>query len=247
MMMTQSAAVIETIKQLGGVATLGQIYQTIFTMEDCKWGTKTPQASIRRIVRHTPGIYVIRKGLYGLEDYRHQLESNGIIVQTIQNCSSNAIKQFNHTYYQGLLVEMGNMKEFGTFVPDQDKNKLFLQKPLGEIRTIKSMPVYTVPKLVKRSSTIDVIWFDQDQIPHSFFEVEHSTDIQNSLLKFSDLTGFSSRMIIVADSRRQNEFNYKISESAFRSIKDRVQFLTYKNLEKQYEQAIERKCFEVIL
>lgn len=245
--MTQKAAVIETIKQLGGVATLGQIYQTIFAIEDCKWGTKTPQASIRRIVRHTPGIYVIRKGLYGLEDYRHQLESNGIIVQTIQNCSSNAIQQFNHTYYQGLLVEMGNMKELGTFVPEQDKNKLFLQKPLGEIRTIKSMPNYTVPRLVKRSSTIDVIWFNQDQIPHSFFEVEHSTDILNSLLKFSDLTGFSSRMIIVADGNRQNEFHRKISESAFCNIKDRVQFLTYKTLERQYEQAIERKSFEVVL
>ena len=88
--MTQTDAVIETIKQLGGVATLGQIYQTVFAIEDCKWGTKTPQASIRRIVRHTPEIYVIRKGLYGLEDYRHQLESNGIIVQTIQ-------KQFNNS------------------------------------------------------------------------------------------------------------------------------------------------------
>ena len=142
---------------------------------------------------------------------------------------------------------MGNMKELGTFVPEQDKNKLFLQKPLGDIRTIKSMPNYTVPRLVKRSSTIDVIWFNQDQIPHSFFEVEHSTDIQNSLLKFYDLTGFSSRMIIVADANRHNEFNRRISESAFCDIKDRVQFLTYKTLERQYEQAIERKSFEVIL
>lgn len=36
-------------------------------------------------------------------------------------------------------------------------------------------------------------------MPHSFFEIEHSTDIQNSLLKFNDLQDFYVRMVIVAD------------------------------------------------
>ena len=42
------------------------------------------------------------------------------------------------------------------------------------------------------------------EMPHSLFEIEHSTDIQNSLLKFNDLQDFYSRMVIVADTVKQN-------------------------------------------
>ena len=76
--MTQPQAVIEIIDRLGGIATLNKINQNIFQIEECKWGTKTPFASIRRIVRHTPGIYRIKPGLYALETYRKQFEQDGI-------------------------------------------------------------------------------------------------------------------------------------------------------------------------
>ncbi|MCC8071722.1 MAG: hypothetical protein LIO90_07990 [Bacteroidales bacterium] len=72
--MKQYEAVIEALTQLGGIATLGQIYKKVFTIEDCQWNTKTPMASVRRIVRHTKGIMVVRKGLYALEDKRRDLE-----------------------------------------------------------------------------------------------------------------------------------------------------------------------------
>ena len=198
--MTQPQAVIETIEMLGGVATLNQINQHVFEITDCQWGSKTPFASIRRIVRHTNGIYRIKPGLYALESHRKELENNGIIVQNEHNQDSEIVQTFNHAYYQGILLEMGKMHHLDTFVPDQDKNKQFLnQELLGNLRTIQSIPEYTYPRLVKRSSTVDVIWFNDRQMPHSFFEVEHSTDIQNSLLKFIDLQDFAARMVIVAD------------------------------------------------
>lgn len=68
--MTQAQAVIETIDKLGGIATLNQINQHIFEIEDCAWKTKTPFASIRRIVQLTKGIYKIKPGLYALENKR---------------------------------------------------------------------------------------------------------------------------------------------------------------------------------
>lgn len=49
--MTQAQAVIETIEALGDIATLNQINQNIFKIKDCIWKTKTPFASIRRIVQ----------------------------------------------------------------------------------------------------------------------------------------------------------------------------------------------------
>lgn len=248
--MTQSQAVIETIESLGGVATLNQINQNVFQFEECKWGTKTPFASIRRIVRHTKGIYRIRPGLYALEKYRQQLENNGIIVQNEHNENSEIIKTFNHAYYQGLLLEMGKMRHLDTFVPDQDKNKLFLnQSCLGDLRTIQVIPEYTYPQLVKRSSTIDVIWFNDRLMPHSFFEIEHSTDIQNSLLKFNDLQDFAARMIIVADGKRYHEFISKMGYISFRSLMNnkRVSFLSYESLDKQYIQELEKQQFEFVI
>lgn len=78
-------------------------------------------------------------------------------------------------------------------------------------------------------------WYNVRQMPHSFFEVEHSTDVQNSLLKFYDLQDFHTRMVIVADDRRRAEFDDKIQRGALDAIKDRVSFLGYDMLVKQYE------------
>ena len=233
--MTQAQAVIETIEMLGGIATLNQINQHVFEITDCQWGSKTPFASIRRIVR---------------ESRRQELEGNGIFVQNEHNQDSEIVQTFNHAYYQGLLLEMGKMRHLDTFVPDQDKNKQFLnQAVLGDLRTIQALPEYSFPQLVKRSSTIDVIWFNERHMPHSFFEVEHSTDIQNSLLKFNDLQDFAARMVIVADEKRHHEFISKMGYAAFSKLAEdkRVAFLSYESLGKQYEQEFEKQKFEFVI
>lgn len=53
--MKQYEAVIETLDKLGGVATLGELNREVFKISDCEWKTKTPFASIRRIVQQTKG------------------------------------------------------------------------------------------------------------------------------------------------------------------------------------------------
>ena len=62
--MKQYEAVIETLDKLGGVATLGDLNSEVFKIQECEWKTKTPFASIRRIVQQTKGIYKIKPGLY---------------------------------------------------------------------------------------------------------------------------------------------------------------------------------------
>lgn len=247
--MTQAQAVIETIDKLGGIATLNQINQHVFEVEDCLWKTKTPFASVRRIVQQTKGIYKIKPGLYALETHRKQLEQDGITVQTEKNKNSEEVKAFNHSYYQGLLLEIGRMRHLDTFVPNQDKNKMFIKTPLGEIRTLQTIPQYSYTDLVERSSTIDVIWFNDHRMPHSFYEIEHSTDIQNSLLKFNDLKDFSARMVIVADEKRHAEFGSKMNYGAFNVLREnkRVAFLSYESLDKQYEQELQKQQMEFIL
>jgi hypothetical protein len=247
--MKQYEAVILTLEKLGGVATLGQLNQEVFKIKDCVWGTNTPFASIRRIVQNDKNIYKIKPGLYGLVKLKKEIESRGIIAETVKNKNTKEVIEYNHSYYQGLLLTVGNLKGLDTYVPNQDKNKIFENKNLGIISTFSKVPDFCYPNIVKRSSTIDVIWFNERKLPHSFFEVEHSTDIQNSLLKFNDLQDFSARMVIVADALRKQEYMNKINFSSFKYLvsNKRVSFLDYNALYKQYEKFLEEQQFEFIL
>ncbi len=247
--MKQYEAVIQTIEHLGGVATLQQLNQEVFKIKECKWNTKTPFATIRRIVQQTKGIYKIKPGLYALETYRKQLEANGIVIETIKNTDSQVVIDFNHSYYQGLLLSIGNLKGLNTFAPNQDKNKLFANQKIDEIRSLHDIPKFSYSHFVQRSSTIDVIWFNERSMPDSFFEVEHSTDISNSLQKFNDLQDFHSKMYIVADIKRYNEFITKLEYTSFDLIRKdkRVKFLSYQELEKQYEQIVAKQKFQTII
>lgn len=216
----------------------------VMKIKNCTWATKTPFASIRRIVQTRPEVFKVRPGLWALRSYQNKL---GLIEQTDDKRLSPEVIEQGHSYYQGLLVIVGNLRGFATFVPNQDKNKVFVNKPLQELRSLQKLPYFSHGNLVKRSASIDVIWFNNRQMPNSFFEVEHSTDIQNSLLKFHDLQDFYVRMIIIADERRRAGFEAKVKHSAFNEIKDRVKFLGYNTLVKQYEYELLKSSQEFVI
>ena len=233
--MKQHEAVIQTLKNLGGQATLARLNIEVLKEKGCEWKTKTPFASIRRIVQTRPEIFKVRPGLWALRDYQDKLTLTE--YQAFNQTSAESIEQ-NHTYYQGLLVEIGNLRGFETFVPNQDKNRLFINKPLKDLTKINSIPNYSHQPLVTRSSTVDVIWFNKRLMPNSFFEVEHSTDFTNSLNKFNDLQDFYSQMIVVADENKKREYQNKLQFNSFNEIRHRIKFLNYDTLVRQYEYEI---------
>jgi hypothetical protein len=174
---TQREQVIEVISKNGGYATLGYLYHKV---DVSTWGTKTPFKSINRIVQDKKYFFRIKPGLWALKSMQDEV----LKVFAIQQGNEKRIEEFNHSYFQGLLVEIGNIKGFRTFVPNQDKKKLFLNKKLGEITTLETIYNFSYDLFIKRARTVDVIWFNERRMPSSFFEVEHSTDIYNSLIKF---------------------------------------------------------------
>lgn len=84
--------------------------------------------------------------------------------------------------------------------------------------------------MIRKAQTIDVSWFNIRKMPVCFFEVEYSTDIQKSLLKFNELQDFNSKFFIIADSVRKNEFEDKVSLSSFLEIKNRIKFIDFTRL-----------------
>lgn len=231
--MKQHEAVIQVLEARGGIATLAELYNDALNIKECKWNTKTPQASIRRIVQDQPEIFKVRPGLWALESYRKQLG-----LANIKDTATLETILPTHSYYQGILCVLGNLEGYNTFIPHQDKNKRFVRQTLNDVRSLPDIPHFSYPFFVQRSSTIDTIWFNQRQMPHAFFEVEYSTDFQNSLIKFVDLQDFAAKMVIVSDETRRNDFNYKMSFAAFAHIKQRVEFWNYQNVVKQYESAV---------
>jgi len=239
--MRQHEAVIEALGQLGGYATLGQLYPTALKIPDVKWGTKTPYASIRRIVQQHDEFFKIRPGLWALKSFRNQLPAP-LLADKETRAKSKEVQQFDHTYYQGLLVQLGNLQDFVTYVPAQDKNRLFLGKEkLGAMATQTDMPPFTYPNITGRVKSVDVIWFNRRKLPKAVFEVEHSTDIKNSLIKFAELEEFRIEMKIVADEHRKREFEQVLSSKVFEAVKTLVGFLSYQQVSVMSETAIVKR------
>ena len=116
--MKQYQAVIEVMKANGGFATLGHLYSEVPKIRSVEWKTKTPFASIRRIVQDTRFFFKIRPGLWALKDSKQKLPES--MVPTAKESKK---PEFTHSYYQGLLVEIGNLRGYDTFVPSQDKTR----------------------------------------------------------------------------------------------------------------------------
>ena len=225
--LTQKENVIEAMRKNGGYATFQQLNQIV---DFSTWKTKTPQASVRQIVQVNDEFFRIKPGLWALTEYKEDVLRRFDIVEN--NARSEEI--FTHSYYQGIIVELGNMHNYKTYVPNQDKNKRFLEKKLCDITTESQLPNFTYEEITKRAKTVDVIWFNERRMPYRFYEVEHSTNITNSLDKFYELQDFRADFYIIADESRKSQFNSLIERNIYSSIRDYVKFFSYDHLVNQY-------------
>lgn len=225
--MKQHEAVIEAMEREGGYATLGRLYQVVPTITECVWGTKTPFASIRRIVQDPRFFFRIRPGLWALNDSRHCLPEN---IFPSGKTPVAKVRENTHAYYQGLIAQVGAMRHMGTFVPLQDKNRPFMQRTLASVTTVPAMYKFTYGEILRKAQTVDVVWFNKRKMPEAFFEIENSTDMLNALSKFVQLQDFAARFFVVADGLRKREFIDKIALTAFSDVQNRVLFESYEHV-----------------
>lgn len=225
--MSQKDNVIEAMRQNGGYATFQQLNRLV---DYSTWKTKTPQASIRQIVQVYDEFFRIKPGLWALTEYKDDVLRRFDIIEN----DGRSDETFTHSYYQGIIVELGNMRNYKTYVPSQDKNKKFLEKRLCELTTEHELPCFTYEEIVRRARTVDVIWFNERKMPYRFYEVEHSTNITNSLDKFYELQDFRADFYIIADESRRRQFDSLIERNIYSSIRNYVRFFNYENLVNQY-------------
>ena len=232
---TQWMQVVSALQQLGGIATLSQLNRHLLAPggDATSWATKTPEATIRRIVRNTPDhIHVVKPGLYCLQEQAVKHENDYRLPQ--EGEVPVGVAERNHSYYQGLLLEIGNARDYKTYVPAQDKNHAFGTQKLGEVSQTVTLPKFGYPDLMRSAKTVDVIWFNRRDMPAEMFEVETSTDMQRSLIKFNELRDFYTQLRIVAPAHRQSLFADRIKMDTFHEIQRRVQFISTEELEEKY-------------
>lgn len=209
--------------------------QLYYATDISSWKTKTPFASIRRILQTNAEFFKIQPGLWGLSDYKKEI----LEKFSIRNNRISGSNEFTHTYYQGIIAEIGNSRNFKTFVPAQDKNRLFVNRKLSEVATTDKCD-FTYPEIVRFAKTVDVIWFNERNLPNSFFEVEHSTDFKNSINKFYELQDFRAKFWITGKKERRRQFEDVINASIYYPIKKLVSFVDYENLVRQYEKEMSK-------
>ena len=182
-MKTQEQQVIDCMQTLGGFATLRRLYESL---DFSSWKTKTPEATVRRIVQKSKLTFRVRPGLWALEEDRGKVLKKFDLIEGNTKSEEN----FTHGYYQGLLIEIGKIRHRATFIPAQDRNRLFLGRHLGDVADMSKIPEFTYENLLRKARTVDVIWFNERCMPSDFYEVEHTTDMKNSLSKFYELQDF---------------------------------------------------------
>jgi hypothetical protein len=218
---TQTDAVVETMERNGGYATFKYLYENTPVMG---WQTKTPFATIRRIVQESEQFFRIRAGFWALESYRSKLPAHIAALTSEPGRRAEQPDTASHYFYQGILAELGNMRGLQTYVPAQDKNRPFMQKKLCDVATTTSLPGFTYPELVMKVKSVDVMWFNRRRFPDTVFEVEFTTDFNKSLMKFQELVDFNTRMTIVAPVARRREYEAAAGWDVFTDLRSRVDF-----------------------
>lgn len=231
--MYQYEAVERVMNENEGYATLKHLYQHAPHVEGSEWGTKTPNASIRRIVQKRDQFFKIRPGLWALDDRRDELPSHVYD----ESAPEKKQQEYNHWYFQGLLGEVGNTQRAATWIPSQDMNREFLDRTLGDVRSLEDIHRFGYDDFVQRARTVDVVWFNDREMPDSLFEVEFSTDFQNSLHKFLDLRDYHAKFAIVADKTRKGQYEKRVNQTAFEPIRDRVEFLNFEEVSQLHSAA----------
>ena len=233
--MNQREAVIEAMRASGGYATLGELYKTALQFPGVKWETRTPFKSINRIVQNPKYFFRIRPGLWALVEAKDKLPAE---------FAGKPKPESDHVYYQGLLVQLGNLRNYRTHVPRQDRGKLYLGKPLGSLATLEDVYPFTYPEVTSRAAAVDVVWFDEWKFPLEFIEVENTTDMNSALLKFVTLYAFHSTFRVVAPGARKREFESKLCHRSFAAVAERTKFTTYDLVASLHAKASEATALE---
>jgi hypothetical protein len=233
---TYSEAIEKVMLNNNYFAPLKLLYKEIWKYKDkSKIVGKTPDYTVMEKVQRDDRFTRIGLGVYALTEYL------GKLPQQIEpkNKKEETIKK--HAEMQGMLLEIGNFKSEIEDTYTNDKKWIFQNKTLGSLATLSMVPKFTYENIIKESVNFaDVIWFNRRGFPRKIFEVEHSTDFRDAFIKFMELQDFITEFYCVSSENRKVKFERERNKTAFISISNRLKFLTYEEVENDYNNILRK-------
>ncbi len=126
----------------------------------------------------------------------------------------NTVEESLHSVLQGRLIEIGNIRGFQTYCPDNSRQ--FNRKKLAEIMSLKYCPQLQFSNYdVLRK--IDVLWFREkgkNYIPEYAFEVEITTGTWSGVGRLATLIDYSNVKLYVIsnDLKRYKQVMHSFAE-----------------------------------
>ncbi len=234
---TYSEAIEQVMLNNGYFAPLKLLYKEIWKYKNLsKVKGKTPDYTIQERVQRDPRFTRIGLGVYALTEYLDKLPKLTKEPKTIVQK-----EERYHAKIQGMLLEIGNHKEDVDDTYTNDKKWVFQNKTLGSLSTLQIIPPFTYEKIIKETVRFfDVIWFNHRGFPIKIFEVEQSTDFRDAFIKFIELQDFQTFFYCISRESRMEKFKKEISKNAFKPIKDKCEFITYEQVENDYQNILRK-------
>ncbi len=237
------------LEELGGQAHLSEINKIIEGHPKTRTNP-TWQNTIRRVVRQYKIFEPVppeRSGVYRLtKEAQIEARPQGLTKTP----------DIDHGIVQGMLVALGKIYGYETYVPRYDQTtRVFQGKALREFISVSDCTdIFEGPNLSKIRE-IDVMWFDEDDyglFPVYAFEVEGTTDVKRGMDRLLKIPKrFSTYLFIIAPGKKEKDlFDRFINQTPFRDFRNKFRFRFYEELEDLYNSAMshhnQRERFGVI-
>jgi hypothetical protein len=233
--------VADAMRELGGEAHLSQINAKI---EGHPKTTTNPtwKDTIRKVVRQYSIFEPVppdRSGVYRLA----QLQPAEVETQNLD--SSN--QEINHATAQGMLVVLGQIYGYETFVPTHDQTSAQFQgNNLSNLVTLRDCSSIFTGQNLPQIREIDVLWFNEDDhglFPVYAFEIEHTTRVKSGLDRLLKIPRrYQMHNYVLGPGEQEHDlFNRYMNQTPFKAYRDRFSFRLYADLDNVYNAAVQHK------
>jgi hypothetical protein len=157
-----------------------------------------------------------------------------------------------HEMAQAALLELGNILGYDTYTSDPSKDpgeqfydvvdlegsKTVIPRTLGQIATLEEVPDFAPKRILESATDIDVIWF-KDELPVVCFEVEHTTNVKQGLLRQFQISKHvpNARFFVIAPEEQRAKFEKEVATYPFKQIRNRYAFKSYEEFVEFYDGA----------
>jgi hypothetical protein len=235
---TWKDVVAQALAELGGEAHLSVINERVAgdpkTLTNPTW-----QATVRRVVRQYSAFAPVppdNSGVYRLVSAPDTAPQAADLAGQLPDV--------DHSVAQGMLVNLGRIYGYETYVPKSDQTRREFQgRPLAESASVRDCDeVFEGPNL-RKVREVDVLWFAEDDYglyPVYAFEVEHTTKVKSGLDRLLKIPQrFNSRLFIIGpDEETAALFSRLVGQAPFREHRERFAYRLYEQLQAVHNAAV---------